>query len=170
MRGLSCLPLSYLFSLFPFSPIQFYLVGFTLVSVLYRFGFSGVSGLSDYLTRGTSLPSLLIRTNLKNLTILPGGRPPHNPSELLSSEKMPALLKEVTKEIVAFDATALAEEAGNPITTNVVMIGALTASGRLPFSEETVVRALKESLRPAYFEMNLRAFELGKKAYRNDAE
>ncbi len=85
-------------------------------------------------------------------------------------DSLMALLREVTEEIVAFDATALAEEAGNPITTNVVMIGALTESGRLPFSEETVIQALKESLRPAYFEMNLRAFELGKKAYKKDAE
>jgi exopolysaccharide/PEP-CTERM locus tyrosine autokinase len=61
-----------------------------------RFGIDGKRGLSDYLTKATPLPSLLRRTNLNNLTILPGGRPPHNPSELLSSEKMPALLKEVT--------------------------------------------------------------------------
>ena len=54
------------------------------------------SGLSDFLTKGTPLPSLLKKTSLPNLTILPAGRPPHNPSELLSSEKMPALLKEVT--------------------------------------------------------------------------
>jgi Pyruvate/2-oxoacid:ferredoxin oxidoreductase gamma subunit len=45
------------------------------------------------------------------------------------------------------------------------MIGALCASGKLPFSEETVVKALMESLRPAYFEMNRRAFELGKESY-----
>jgi indolepyruvate ferredoxin oxidoreductase beta subunit len=66
---------------------------------------------------------------------------------------------------VAFDATALAEEAGDPITTNVVMLGALTASGVLPFGEETVVKVLRESLRPAYFEMNRKALELGKQGY-----
>jgi len=61
-----------------------------------RFGFKPGAGLSDFLTKGTPLPSLLMKTSLPNLTILPAGRPPHNPSELLSSEKMPALLKEVT--------------------------------------------------------------------------
>jgi len=45
------------------------------------------------------------------------------------------------------------------------MLGALTASGELPFGEETVVKVLRESLRPAYFEMNRRAFELGKEGY-----
>ena len=33
------------------------------------------------------------------------------------------------------------------------------------FGEETVVKVLKESLRPTYFEMNRRAFELGKEGY-----
>ncbi len=75
------------------------------------------------------------------------------------------LLREVTEDIVAFDATALAEESGNPITTNVVMIGALTASGRLPFPEETVVGVIKSSIRPAYLDINMRAFELGKKTF-----
>ncbi len=85
--------------------------------------------------------------------------------EYPSQESLLALLGNVTEEVVAFDATALAEEAGDSITTNVVMLGALMASGVLPFGEETVVKVLRESLRPAYFEMNRRAFELGKKGY-----
>ena len=85
--------------------------------------------------------------------------------EYPSQDSLLSLLKKVTEEVVAFDATALAEEAGDPITTNVVILGALTASGMLPFGEETVVNVLRESLRPAYFEMNRRAFELGKEGY-----
>jgi protein-tyrosine kinase len=61
-----------------------------------RFGLEARRGLSDFLTKNTPLSKLLMRTSLPNLTILPGGKPPHNPSELLSSEKMPKLLKEVT--------------------------------------------------------------------------
>jgi indolepyruvate ferredoxin oxidoreductase beta subunit len=80
--------------------------------------------------------------------------------------KLTSLLREVTDRVVSFDATALAEEAGDPIATNVVMIGALTASGELPFGEETVKTVLRESLRPRYYDINVRAFELGKEAYR----
>jgi indolepyruvate ferredoxin oxidoreductase beta subunit len=80
--------------------------------------------------------------------------------------KLTSLLREVTDRVVSFDATALAEEAGDPIATNVVMIGALVASGELPFDEETVKTVLKESLRPRYYDINVRAFELGKEAYR----
>jgi indolepyruvate ferredoxin oxidoreductase beta subunit len=82
-----------------------------------------------------------------------------------SEDSLISLLGKVTDNIVAFDATSLAEKAGDPITTNVVMIGALCASGRLPFSEETVMKVLTENLRPAYFEMNRRALELGKEGY-----
>jgi len=62
-----------------------------------QFGFSDVPGLSDYLANGVSLSDLLIRTTIDKLTILPGGRPPDNPSELLSSERMSELLAEATE-------------------------------------------------------------------------
>jgi len=80
-------------------------------------------------------------------------------------EKLMDLLGEVTDRIVSFDATALAEKAGDPIATNVVMIGALTASGVLPFGEETVLQVMKESLRPRYYALNVEAFQLGKRAF-----
>ncbi len=83
--------------------------------------------------------------------------------------KLFALLGQVTDNIHRFDATGIAEEAGDPITTNIVMLGALVESGLLPYSEETVLETLKESLRPQFLELNMRAFELGKKAYQRMA-
>jgi len=79
------------------------------------------------------------------------------------------LLGKVTDRLVAFDATSLAEEAGDPIATNVVMLGALTESGQLPFDDETVLSTLRKSLRPRFLELNMRAFDLGRKAYREVA-
>lgn len=80
--------------------------------------------------------------------------------------RMMALLGKVTGNVKAFDATALAEEAGDPITTNIVMLGALTASGVLPYGEDVVVETIKAGLRPQFIALNMRAFELGKKAYK----
>ena len=48
---------------------------------------------------------------------------------------------------------------------NIVMLGAVTKSGQLPYSEETVIETLKTGLKPQFLELNMRAFELGKKAY-----
>lgn len=59
------------------------------------FGFPVSLGLTDYLTEGTPLDSLLLRPDISKLTILPAGKPPHNPSELLSSTRMSKLLEEV---------------------------------------------------------------------------
>ena len=66
-----------------------------LSSVHTRFGFDPLPGLSDYLTGRHPLASLLVKTEVDKLTILPGGTPPDNPSELLSSEQMAALFDEV---------------------------------------------------------------------------
>jgi len=66
-------------------------------SIHKRFGFGHrVPGLSDYLSDKVPLESLLKKTDVDKLTILPGGPPPRNPSELLSSQAMEDLLKETT--------------------------------------------------------------------------
>ncbi len=61
-----------------------------------RFGFDHPPGLSNYLEDGRPLASLLLKTRVDKLTLLPGGPPPANPSELISSERMANLLAEVT--------------------------------------------------------------------------
>lgn len=60
-----------------------------------NFGFDDVPGLSEYLSRKVPLSSLLLKTQVKKLSLLPGGTPPPNPSELLSSEPMSELVEEV---------------------------------------------------------------------------
>ena len=65
-------------------------------SIHSNFGFDEVEGLSGYLSKKTSLSSLLLKTDINKLTILPGGKPPNNPAELMSSKKMSELIKEIT--------------------------------------------------------------------------
>jgi len=60
-----------------------------------QFGFGDVPGLSDHLSRRIPVSSLLLKTKVNKLSILPGGNPAHNPSELVSSQKMSKLLQEV---------------------------------------------------------------------------
>ena len=52
-------------------------------------------GLSDYLAEHRNLAALLQRTDVERLSLLPGGPIPPNPSELMSSERMSAMLEEV---------------------------------------------------------------------------
>ena len=59
-----------------------------------RLGYGAGPGLSEYLTDGRPLTSLLLKTAIPKLTLLPAGRSPRNPSELLSSERMFGLIEE----------------------------------------------------------------------------
>jgi indolepyruvate ferredoxin oxidoreductase beta subunit len=81
-------------------------------------------------------------------------------------DKLMTLIKKVTDNVVSFDATKLAEKAGDPIATNIVMFGALVESQLLPFNEEIAQSTLKESLHPRFYNLNKKAFELGKNAFR----
>ena len=55
-------------------------------------GFGSETGLSDLITNGTNIDEALINIGIDNLTILPAGKVPHNPAELLGSLKMKNLI------------------------------------------------------------------------------
>lgn len=59
------------------------------------FGYKQVVGLSDFLSHEIDLAKTLLKTPIDKLTILPAGRLPKNPTELISSKKMKMLLEEV---------------------------------------------------------------------------
>ena len=61
--------------------------------------------------------------------------------------------------VEAFDALALAEEAGSTKTVNVVMMGRL--SKHFPFSREVWMQALEETVPERFLELNRKAFLLG---------
>lgn len=67
-------------------------------------------------------------------------------------------------EVVTVDAAEIAEEAGNILTMNTVLIGVATGLGRIPLPKNKIISALKEVLPPRYHEVNIKAFELGMKA------
>jgi indolepyruvate ferredoxin oxidoreductase beta subunit len=62
---------------------------------------------------------------------------------------------------IALDATQLAIQAGNPITTNSVMLGAMVGTGRFPLSSEIMRQAIEETVRKSLLDVNKKAFFLG---------
>ncbi len=60
-----------------------------------NFGFNSVKGLSEHLSNHTRLGDLLLKTMVDKLTLLPAGKPPANPSEILSSAKMADLIDDL---------------------------------------------------------------------------
>ncbi len=76
-------------------------------------------------------------------------------------EEMKKIIKQETASLVAFDAMKLAKEAGSPLTMNIVLLGALLKSGGVPFTKDIMEQAIKRVTKPAFTEMNLKAFNLG---------
>ena len=72
-------------------------------------GLNAHEGIREYLEQGTSVAPYLVKTSVSKLTLLPAGKAPPNPSELLSSEKMRHLVEELKgryeDRYIIFDAT-----------------------------------------------------------------
>ncbi len=65
------------------------------------------------------------------------------------------------------DGTGLAKEAGSAIALNMVMLGALAATGRLPFPPEELEETI-DQFAPRFAAANRRAYHLGQKAAARD--
>ena len=71
------------------------------------------------------------------------------------------LIQEKCAGLVAFDAMKIAREAGSPMSVNIVLLGALLQSGRLGFTKESMIEAIKRRTKKHTIDMNLKAFEMG---------
>jgi indolepyruvate ferredoxin oxidoreductase beta subunit len=71
------------------------------------------------------------------------------------------LIQTKAKKVIALDGDALAEEAGNPLSLNMVMLGALIGSETIPISTEIMKKTIAGSTKKAFLESNLKAFDLG---------
>jgi len=109
-------------------------------------GFKSEIGLMDVLhQRGTELPDVLCKTNIDKLTILPAGKGRHHATELLASDAMRELLREMAERyhdrIIIFDSPPLlaASEAG-VLASQMGQIVVVVEAGKT--SEEALKAAL----------------------------
>ncbi len=64
-------------------------------SVAPMFGYNGVRGIADYLMGQGEVSNFLVETELEKLSLLPGGTIPKNPTEIIGSQRMAALVEEL---------------------------------------------------------------------------
>jgi len=76
------------------------------------------------------------------------------------ADMMATVAKRVAK-LVAFDARALARQAGAELAINTVLLGTLMRHGDLPFGREVVEGAIRLRTKGPLVDVNLKAFELG---------
>ena len=63
--------------------------------------------------------------------------------------------------LIAYDARALAREAGSELSVNMVMLGTLMRHAKMPFDEKVVKKVLQTRTKKAFLDINLKAFDLG---------
>ena len=76
------------------------------------FGITAQRGLVDYLKEEADIPELLVQTSLNKLKVLPSGKPPVNPAELIGSARMHSLIETLSSRyedrILIFDSPPVA--------------------------------------------------------------
>jgi len=78
-----------------------------------------------------------------------------------SMDEIVEKINHVTKRVVIVETERLAKKAGSILTRNVVLLGALTATGKMPVKTESLMEALRELAPTKHVEMNVKAFRLG---------
>jgi indolepyruvate ferredoxin oxidoreductase beta subunit len=80
-------------------------------------------------------------------------------------KKIESTLNDVCEKVLLFDASSLACEAGNPISLNIVMLGAMCGSTSFPIKKEVVLEIVEQSS-PSYSkDVNVKALDLGYKEF-----
>jgi indolepyruvate ferredoxin oxidoreductase, beta subunit len=71
------------------------------------------------------------------------------------------LISKKVGKVISLRGNDLAEEAGNPLSLNMVMLGALIGSGAVDISAEGMKETISTSTKKAFLESNLKAFDAG---------
>ena len=70
-------------------------------------------------------------------------------------------ISQLVGNLIAYDARALARQAGSELSVNMVMLGTLMRHAKMPFDEKVVKNVLKTRTKKAFLEINLKAFDFG---------
>ena len=97
-----------------------------------------------------------------------------SPSFILSKSDYPLLksilsaLKNYSSSIISLDAAKLASELGKPIVQNIIMLGVLSAVPNLPLTDDVIKTALKRQFKEEFYDLNLKAYELGQDSFKKN--
>ncbi|MGI6413991.1 MAG: indolepyruvate oxidoreductase subunit beta [Syntrophomonadaceae bacterium] len=103
----------------------------------------------------------------KNTKIIFDPRPNYPLGVLIGEDTYPeieAIINELNYlcgEVKIIEATAAAQECGNPQAANILLMGSLTAVPEIPLSDEDYTEILKQRFKDKVLEVNCRVFEIG---------
>jgi len=82
----------------------------------------------------------------------------------MSADEVQKMMAEVTDKIAVLDALGIANKAGNPLTENVVMLGAISTLEDFPIPIDPLKKSITENVPAKAVDANLKAFDMGKQA------
>lgn len=82
-------------------------------------------------------------------------------SEYLKSAEYINELKKHLKVVIPVDAEGIAKEVGDSILSNMVILGVGASVPNFPVEKEFIEEAIKESFKPQYVNLNIKAFNRG---------
>jgi indolepyruvate ferredoxin oxidoreductase beta subunit len=85
-------------------------------------------------------------------------------SKYPSLEEILEKLGKASGRVIKLDAVQIAQQAGSMLTTNIVMLGALFGTGKLPISVETIKETIRARFPAKTAPVNIKAFDLGYQA------
>jgi len=127
------------------------------------------NGEADVLISFEPLETMRILSKCNNKTLVITNSQPLPPFTVAVGQgKYPAVdeildkVKKKVGKVVALHGNDLAEQAGNALSLNMVMLGALIGTGATPVTEKVMKDIIAGSTKKAFLESNLKAFDLGK--------
>jgi indolepyruvate ferredoxin oxidoreductase, beta subunit len=147
-------------------------------SVMSHIRVSGASTWSPQIPKGKAhivialepVEAIRIMMNYGNrdVNILTNTRPIHPVSVIAGEYSYPDLdkiqetLNDLSSHVWMIDATDEALKLGNPILSNIIMIGAISGLGLLPVEMDDFVTVIGETFPKKLLDVNRKAFELGR--------
>jgi exopolysaccharide/PEP-CTERM locus tyrosine autokinase len=138
------------------------------------FGYENKEGLHEYLTGQKELPELIIRTQIKKLSLLPTGEVPPNPAELISSSSMEDLVGELKDRYqdryIVFDSTPSQVTAEANVLSQFVdgvILVVLAQKSPRPAIQKTIHDIGREKIVGVVFNGYPQAFKRYHKYYKN---
>lgn len=107
---------------------------------------------------------VVMNSRIQHPTIETAAHMKDKTARYMSVEDVRTRLLKVTDKVAVIDALELAKKAGNPLTENVVMLGAMSTVEAFPVPEEALKRSISDNVPKKAVEVNLKAFDLGKEA------
>jgi indolepyruvate ferredoxin oxidoreductase beta subunit len=85
-------------------------------------------------------------------------------AKYMTAEVVRERMSQVTDKIAMMDALSIANQAGNPLTENIVMLGGISTLEAFPVPEEALKQSVRDHVPSKAVDVNLKAFDLGRKA------